>query len=322
MNSEIIFYTGIPLAALLIIFFLNYIEKNKKYNEFKKEKIKELIYSMKKAAVNKVLSTHSNIIITFLIRYISNWKTWPTKIEIPDDEISIFNMLLEDKGIIIPENILRNSIFNMYEILRQIKFNESFNKYIKTHFSFDVTVNKYIEIFEYNDEYLELFSTYLKNNGYIFSPDELEYKISECIKQHELRMKKINLEEKIKYNIHNTFSINDIDIMTGHEFERFLKILFTRLGYRVELTKQTGDQGADLILNKFNIKYAVQAKRYLSSVGNSAIQEVVSAMKYYQCDKGLVITNSYFTRSAIELALKCNIELWDRNTLVSNIKKI
>ena len=38
-------------------------------------------------------------------------------------------------------------------------------------------------------------------------------------------------------------------------------------------------------------------------------------MYYYKSDRAMVITNSFFTPNAINLAKKCNVELWDRNTL-------
>jgi restriction system protein len=43
-------------------------------------------------------------------------------------------------------------------------------------------------------------------------------------------------------------------------------------------------------------------KRYTSSVGNSAVQEVVAAVLFYGTNEGCVITNSSFTPSARSLA--------------------
>ena len=42
-------------------------------------------------------------------------------------------------------------------------------------------------------------------------------------------------------------------------------------------------------------KIVVQAKRYNSKVGMSAIQEVYTAKKYYKADEAWVITNNYYT---------------------------
>lgn len=114
------------------------------------------------------------------------------------------------------------------------------------------------------------------------------------------------IEEQIREDKNNFKNISN-----GQEFEIYLKKLYTRLGYNVELTKTTGDQGADLILYKDGLKIVVQAKFYSSPVGNKAIQEVVGAIKFYDADFGIVVTNNLFTKSAIELAEVNGIELID-----------
>lgn len=67
--------------------------------------------------------------------------------------------------------------------------------------------------------------------------------------------------------------------------------------------------GADVIAYKDNIKYVIQVKFYNNPVGNKAVQEVVGAIGMYKANKGIVVTNSTFTDSAIELASANNIEL-------------
>ena len=49
-------------------------------------------------------------------------------------------------------------------------------------------------------------------------------------------------------------------------------------------------------------KLAVQAKGREESVGNKAVQEAVASMAFYGCDSCAAITNSRFTRAAIQLA--------------------
>lgn len=69
--------------------------------------------------------------------------------------------------------------------------------------------------------------------------------------------------------------------------------------------------GADVIAYKDNIKYVIQVKFYNTPVGNKAVQEVVGAIGMYKAHKGIVVTNSTFTSSAVELANANNIELVD-----------
>lgn len=91
--------------------------------------------------------------------------------------------------------------------------------------------------------------------------------------------------------------------------------LFTKMGYSTELTKQTGDQGIDVLASKNSNRIGIQAKCYSNTVGNSAIQEVTAGKKFYSCDKVIVVTNNYFTSSAEQLAQANEVILWDRNML-------
>lgn len=90
--------------------------------------------------------------------------------------------------------------------------------------------------------------------------------------------------------------------LRGIDFETYLAEVCTALGASVELTKTSGDQGVDLIATFGSRRVAIQAKGYSGSVGNSAVQEVVSGQRFYSCDACAVITNSRFTTSAVQLA--------------------
>lgn len=88
----------------------------------------------------------------------------------------------------------------------------------------------------------------------------------------------------------------------GERFEQFLAEVFQERGFTVSLTKTTGDQGIDLILELSGILWAVQAKGYVSSVGNDAVQQAHAGCGFYRCHRSAVVTNSVFTASAKELA--------------------
>lgn len=105
----------------------------------------------------------------------------------------------------------------------------------------------------------------------------------------------------------------DIDEMSGTEFEDFAAEILHRSGIAVlELTKESGDFGADIIVMYEGERTAVQCKRYARPIGVKAVQEAVSAKDYYKCTRAAVITNSTFTRQARELAAESNVILWDR----------
>ena len=112
-------------------------------------------------------------------------------------------------------------------------------------------------------------------------------------------------------------NIEDVDDLTGHQFEHFLAPLFERQGYRAEVTKGSGEYGADLILKRKGQRSIVQAKCYGEGkkVGVKAVQEVVGALAMYKATKGIVATNRYFTRQAENLARVNNVKLIDRDEL-------
>ena len=89
------------------------------------------------------------------------------------------------------------------------------------------------------------------------------------------------------------------------------------MNYLVIHTQRSGDQGADLVIQDINSlnKIVVQAKRWKGKISNKGIQEVVAAIKQYNADEAMVITNSYFTKSAAQLANSNNVALIDRDKL-------
>lgn len=128
--------------------------------------------------------------------------------------------------------------------------------------------------------------------------------------------------KRMKNKKYLSSTLYTIDLMTGVEFEEFLKVHFEKKGYIVKMTPKSNDYGIDLICksrklfteNELN-GFVIQAKRYNKKVGVSAVQQVIAGMKYYDCQYGMVITNNYFTRNAWELAKKSGVTLWDRNIL-------
>lgn len=116
--------------------------------------------------------------------------------------------------------------------------------------------------------------------------------------------------------------ILEIDKMDGKTFEKYLEVLFKKLGYRVERTRYIGDYGADLVTVKNGIKTIIQAKRHKGKVGINAIQEAVAAKGYYECSAAMVVTNSIYTKQAQELARANGVKLWDRNRLIDALLSV
>ena len=104
-----------------------------------------------------------------------------------------------------------------------------------------------------------------------------------------------------------------MDEMEGHDFEYYCAGLLQRAGFQeVEVTKGSGDFGADILAEKDGVSYAVQCKCYDSVVGVHAVQEAYAGKAYYDCMVAAVMTNRYFTEPAVTCARKLNVMLWDR----------
>jgi len=110
--------------------------------------------------------------------------------------------------------------------------------------------------------------------------------------------------------------INEIDVLSGKDFEAFLSLCFREHGYKVQLTPKSSDFGADLILSKDGTDTVVQAKRWRQTVGIEAVQQVVAAKHYYGAGRAMVITNSKFTTAAFRLARANGVILWSREHLI------
>lgn len=67
-----------------------------------------------------------------------------------------------------------------------------------------------------------------------------------------IQQKFVNNQKKV--------SLDDVDLMTGIEFERFVSELFKEMGYLIEFTKVSGDQGIDIIAEKGSEKSVYKQK--------------------------------------------------------------
>lgn len=267
----------------------NYINKNNTaediYNYF-------TIYSLEKYSiakrVNDYLNTNNIIITTDEMR---DWKI---------EEITEY-FFRKLNGI---DDIKATQIITFFYMI--------YNK------NYDFLSNYYLKC---QEEVLTCYSQLIKNSKYekfresvLIEQYEQEEQSQSSVNKNDAEILESEKSEDVYY------SIEDIDFMTGTEFEYFISILFESMNFKTEITNSTGDQGVDVIARKGINEIGIQCKCYSGSVGNSAIQEVFSGLNYYHLNKGMVVTNNYFTKSAIELAKSNNIILWDRSMLKEKIE--
>ncbi|MFV0401246.1 MAG: restriction endonuclease [Oscillospiraceae bacterium] len=105
-------------------------------------------------------------------------------------------------------------------------------------------------------------------------------------------------------------------IADGVEFEHYVAWLLEEQGFHgVQVTKGSGDFGADVLARRDGVRYAIQCKLYSQPVGVKAVQEICAGRDYYHCHVGIVATNNHFTSGAEVLADKTRTVLWSGDRL-------
>jgi restriction system protein len=112
-----------------------------------------------------------------------------------------------------------------------------------------------------------------------------------------------------------SIELSQIDNMEGVVFEGYLVKLLESRGFSAENIRASNDFGVDIIARMAGDKIAIQAKRYSKPISRIAISDAVAGMKHYGCNRAMVITNTRFTKSALEFANSTGCELVDRDKL-------
>ena len=123
----------------------------------------------------------------------------------------------------------------------------------------------------------------------------------------------INLFSKLRSYI--KYKLSHVDTMTGLEFEKYVAKSLRKKGFKTQLTEKY-DLGIDIVAIKDGVRYGVQVKRHKGVVGANAVRQAVTALNLYDCNRAMVITNSYFSKSAIILARSNACFLIDRDSIL------
>ncbi|MBX9867436.1 MAG: restriction endonuclease [Burkholderiales bacterium] len=143
----------------------------------------------------------------------------------------------------------------------------------------------------------------------------------ENIVMPELRMVNATILNEIhSFILENTANYANIKIdfnskMTPYEYEHFVANVLSQSGWDCIVTKSSGDQGIDVIATKKQKKVVAQCKLYSRSVGNTAVQEITAGRMHKNADYAIVVSNSTYTKSAIQLASTTNVLLLHHSNL-------
>lgn len=229
------------------------------------------------------------------------------------DYLENLYLLLSQKGVSLEKSSLKRLVKSEFSKQDYDRFKE---RIIRTEPSTrDEFIKVFLELYPDNYlKYLDYFNELMLRLGFEkLSPSNIPH--------YQKEMEIERFEKQLKNDYMRKNSIWQIDTMSGFEFEDFLAELYLSMGYSIERTPYTGDQGADLVVFRYGEKSVIQAKNYSDKVSNKAVQEVVAAKGFYKCERAIVVTNNYFTNSAIDLAQANDVELVDRNKLEQLINK-
>lgn len=114
--------------------------------------------------------------------------------------------------------------------------------------------------------------------------------------------------------------LSKLQRMDPIEFERFTGQLFRKMGFRVEDTQASADEGIDLILRRRGRMAVVQCKRYQGSVGQPVVRDLYGVMQHTNAAEAYLVTTGSVTRAARRWAEDKPIHLVDSHRLVEWVR--
>ncbi len=244
------------------------------------------------------------------------------------EQAFIVNGILEKlKGFekIIPENI--GAVAEQFEWISKIadiKHTIPTNpKTIYSKLFFDERSSALLESYKWMNDF-KIISKPFPLFDNIFSPGEIykykEWDFSETFEEYddvesqpenilETPTSVIVTEARRVKGIISDIYLNNAKLLLANsrDFEKIIAELLFNKGFQVELTKQTRDNGYDILALKYidnfsPIKYLVECKKYneKNKVGVEIVRSFKEVISTEQANKGIIVTTSYFTIDAIK----------------------
>lgn len=112
-----------------------------------------------------------------------------------------------------------------------------------------------------------------------------------------------------------------LDFMDEAAFERYLALLFTRMGYQVRRVNYA-DNVSILMATRDGVSYVIQARRNRRKVGIRAIEDAIATRKHLKCERAIVVTNHFFSNQARKIAKANQVLTLDRHDLIKEMKRM
>ncbi len=113
--------------------------------------------------------------------------------------------------------------------------------------------------------------------------------------------------------------------LTPGEFESLITNLFERMGLETRMTQASRDGGVDCVaFDRRPIlggKIVIQAKRYKSTVGVSAVRDLFGTVQNEGASKGILVTTSGYGKASFDFAEGKPLELFSGSNLLHLLKE-
>ena len=195
-----------------------------------------------------------------------------------------------------------------------LKFNKrgyyvySYDDQKQLYFKSSIGENQRVEVSSLPIPAVQGWSMLVINGLELLFSTELADSVRDLYVEHNMSI----IEEE---NTLSALAAENINNLSGVEFERVCQLLVENMGFSVETTKASGDGGIDLIAYNsqplLSGKYIIQCKRYTGSVGEPIIRDLYGVVMSERANKGILMTTGHCTKSAENFAKGKPIELID-----------
>lgn len=111
--------------------------------------------------------------------------------------------------------------------------------------------------------------------------------------------------------------------LSEKELEKFSAQVFSKMGYKAQLTSQTGDHGIDvLLINPKGQKEIVQCKQWNKQVGEPQVRDLFGTMQHEKAVRSWLIAPRGFSMPAKRWSKGKQIELIDDEELAKLLQSI
>ena len=153
------------------------------------------------------------------------------------------------------------------------------------------------------------------------APEDMSLSMLETALKNEREWLNQKKKEGIQELCRMLIGSTEFGYIDGKAFENLCADILEMNGYKCNLTRVSGDHGADIIASKNGISYAIQCKCHSRPVGNRAVQEALAGKAYYKTDEAIVLASNDFTKQAIEDADVMGVSLLGFDALANLVAK-